>query len=170
MRHTVRRSLLERIKVNANFRYSADDFGVLLVGNNAQIVEEDNADFSLGTGMSYRASTSLTLGMSYSYRLDRQWSLNYTATGVERELERRNPHRNMSTSVDYRPTGSTNVSARASRSRQRRPAPPCTCTRQTARSSTSRSSTMRTTPSSRALTARKLSHYCRCSAAAVASP
>ena len=119
MRHTVRRSLLERIKVNANFRYSADDFGVLLVGNNAQIVEEDNADFSLGTGMSYRASTSLTLGMSYSYRLDRQWSLNYTATGVERELERRNPHRNMSTSVDYRPTGSTNVSARASRSRQR---------------------------------------------------
>ena len=119
MRHTVRRSLLERIKINANFRYSADDFGVLLVSNNAQIVEEDNADFSLGTGMSYRPTTSLTIGMTYSYRLDRQWTLNYTEQGVERDLERRSPHRNLSTNVDYRPTGSTNVSARASRSRQR---------------------------------------------------
>ncbi len=119
MRHSVRRTVLEQIKVNANFRYSADDFGVLLVGKNAQIVEEDNADFSLGTGMSYRPTTSLTIGMTYSYRLDRKWSLNYTDQGVERDLERRSPHRNISTNVDYRPSGSTNVSARASRSRQR---------------------------------------------------
>ncbi len=119
MRHSVRRTVLEQIKVNASFRYSADDSGVLLVGNNAQIVEEDNADFSLGTGMSYRPITSLTIGMTYSYRLDRKWSLNYTDQGVERDLERRSPHRNLSTNVGYRPTRSTNVSARASRSRQR---------------------------------------------------
>ena len=69
--------------------------------------------------MSYRPTTSLTIGMTYSYRLDRKWSLNYTAEGVQRDLERRNPHRNLSTNVDYRAPGSTNVSARASRSRQR---------------------------------------------------
>ena len=117
MRHSVRRDLMERIKINANFRYSADDSGVLLVGENAQIVEEDNADFSLGGGMSYRPLDSLSIGMSYSYRLDRQWSFNYTAEGVNRDLQRRNPHRNFGANVEYR--GSTNVTARASRSQQR---------------------------------------------------
>ena len=119
MRHSVRRDLTERIKVNANFRYSADDFGVLLVGVNAQIVEKDNADFSFGTGMTYRPLKSLTIGMNYSYRLDRKWSLNYTTEGVNRELERRNPHRNLGANINYRSSGSTNVSARASRSQQR---------------------------------------------------
>lgn len=102
MRHSVRRSLVGRIKLNANFRYSADDFGVLLVEQGAQIVEEDNADYSLGTGMSYRPLDTLILGMNYSYRLDRKWSLNYTSDGVVRELERRNPHRTLRANVDYR--------------------------------------------------------------------
>ena len=119
MNHSAKRTLLERIKVNASFRYSADDFGVLLVDRGAQIVEEDNADYSISTGVSYRPLDALNIGLNYSYRLDRQWLLNYTPGRVDRELQRRNPHRNFSTNVNYVSGGSTTVSAQASRSRQR---------------------------------------------------
>lgn len=119
MRHTIRRSLLEVLQLNTTYSYSADDFGTLLVGNGSQIVDQDNNDHRISLAMNYRPSAALSLGMNYSYRLDRQWSFFYTRDSTDRDLAFRNAHRNLALNLNYKPTGYTGMTARFSRSRQR---------------------------------------------------
>ena len=119
MAHSANRTLFNSLKINSSFRYSAVDQGTLLLERDGQIVEQDNADYAIGTGMSYRPSADLSCGLNYSYRLDRQWKIAYTSQGPERQLSRRSPHRNLRLSTNYTPRPATSVSATASRSRQR---------------------------------------------------
>jgi hypothetical protein len=119
MAHTVNRTFFETLKLNSSLTYSADDLGTLLLERNAQIVEQDNADYSLGLGMSYRPSSDLSFGINYSTRLDRQWKIAYTSQGAVRDLSRRSRHRNLRVNGSYNPSPATSISASASRSRQR---------------------------------------------------
>ena len=119
MRHTIRRSLFETLQLNTTYSFSADDFGTMLVENGSQIVEEDNNDHRLSLAMNYRPSPALSLGVSSSYRLDRQWSFFYPRDAVERDLAFRNAHRNIALNMEYKPSGYTGLTARASRSQQR---------------------------------------------------
>lgn len=119
MRHSARRPLFEHLQLSAGYTYRADDFGILLVGDDLQIVEEDNTDHRITFGMNYRPSGELSLGMSYSYRLDRQWEYLYTARETARELAFRNAHRNLSADLSYTPAERTSLSLRAGRSVQR---------------------------------------------------
>ena len=93
--------------------------GLWQVERDAQIVEQDNADYSLGVGMSYRPNSELSCGLNYSYRFDRQWKIAYTAQGAERDLARRSRHRNLRFSTNYDPSKATSISGTASRSLQR---------------------------------------------------
>ena len=119
MRHRLQRSLFKTLQVNTTYAYKADDLGTYLVEDGSQIVEEDNADHSIQGGMSYRPNNAVSLGASYNYRLDRQWDLSYTRDGAERDLARRNAHRNLSLTFDYKPTGYTGIGVRYSRAIQR---------------------------------------------------
>lgn len=119
MRHQARRSFLDHLALNGSYTYRADDYGALLVESESQIVEEDNSDHLVAVGMSYRPSSELTVGVNYSYRLDRQWEYIYAGGATDRDLSYRNPHRNLSANVSYAPGGLTNLSVRGSRSRQR---------------------------------------------------
>lgn len=119
MRHTIRRSLFERLQLNTTYSYSADDFGTLLVGNGSQIVEQDNNDHRISLAMNYRPNAATSFGVSYSYRLDRRWSFSYARDSIDRELSFRNAHRNFAVNMQYKPTGYTGLTARASRSHQR---------------------------------------------------
>jgi len=119
MRHTLRHSLFETLQLNTTYSYSADDLGTLLVGNGSQIVEQDNNDHRISVSMNYRPSVATNFGVSYSYRLDRQWSFFYVRDTIDRELSFRNAHRNLAVSMSYKPTGYTGLTARASRSHQR---------------------------------------------------
>lgn len=119
MRHTLRHSLFETLQLNTTYSYSADDLGTLLVGNGSQIVEQDNNDHRISVSMNYRPSVATNFGVSYSYRLDRQWAFFYARDTIDRELSFRNAHRNLAVSMSYKPTGYTGLTARASRSHQR---------------------------------------------------
>lgn len=119
MRHRLQRPLSETLQLNATYSFSADDFGTLIVEDERQIVEQDNTDHSVSAGVNYRPSEALSFGASYSFRLDRQWALSYGRSESSRELAFRNAHRNLAANLDYRPSGYTGFSARASRSRQR---------------------------------------------------
>jgi hypothetical protein len=119
MRHTVRRSLFESLQLNSTYAYSADDFGTLLVGDGSQIVEEDNNDHRISLAMNYRPNPALSVGASYSYRLDRQWSFFYARDSTDRALSFRNAHRNLALNMEYKPKGYTGMSVRVSRSKQR---------------------------------------------------
>ena len=116
MRHTARRSFFDHLALNGSYTYRADDYGTLLVDENSQIVEQENADHLVAFGMSYRPSTELTLGVNYSYRLDRHWD--HTYLGISTDADE-NEHRNLSGNLSYTPGGLTSLSMRASRSRQR---------------------------------------------------
>jgi hypothetical protein len=119
MRHTIRRSLFETLQLNTTYSYSADDFGTLLVGNGSQIVEQDNNDHRISLAMNYRPNAATSFGVNYSYRLDRRWSFFYARDSIDRELSFRNAHRNLAVNMQYKPTGYTGLTARASRSHQR---------------------------------------------------
>ena len=119
MRHTIRRSLFETLQLNTTYSFSADDFGAMLVDNGSQIVEEDNNDHRLSLAMNYHPNPAMSLGVSYSYRLDRQWSFFYARDAVERDQVFRNAHRNLALNMEYKPSGYTGLTARASRSQQR---------------------------------------------------
>lgn len=119
MAHSVNRTFFETLKLNSSLTYSADDLGTLLLERNAQIVEQDNADYSLGLGMSYRPSSDLSFSINYSTRLDRQWKIAYTSQGAVRDLSRRSRHRNLRVNGNYNPSPATSISVSASRSRQR---------------------------------------------------
>ena len=119
MRHSVRRAFFEDLQLNATYTFRADDFGTFVVDHGSQIVEEDNADHRISTGMSYRPNGDTTFGVTYSYRLDSQWRYAYSSRGSERDLFRRDRTRNISANLDYRPSGGTKLTTTASRSRQR---------------------------------------------------
>ena len=114
MAHTLSRSIIDNLSLNVNYRYSADDRGILLVENSSQIVEEDNADHSVGVSTRYKPSKALSIGTTFRYRLDRKWE----SSGEERDLRRRNQHRTFAVSAEFNPSPETRMSARFSRSRQ----------------------------------------------------
>ena len=119
MRHSARRTFLEHLQLSVGYTYRADDFGILLVEDDLQIVEEDNTDHQITFSTSFRPSSALSMGMSYTYRLDRQWEYLYMTRVEERELAYRNAHRNLSADLNYTPADRTKLTLRAGRSVQR---------------------------------------------------
>ena len=119
MRHSLQRRFFASLQANVTYNYKADDFGELVVEQNAQVVREDNSDHSVRVGISYSPSKSFTLGSSYNYRLDREWAHEYQDLRELRQLKRRNQHQNMSLDMSYQPNRETRINMRGSRSRQR---------------------------------------------------
>ena len=120
MAHSLRRKVLDDLALNARYNYSANDDGTLILENSAQIVEEENARYTLQFGMTYSPSTDYSAGATYTYKLDRQWDYEYSTLAQSRSLNRRNKHRNLAANFNYNPVGSDNkLSLRGSRSRQR---------------------------------------------------
>ena len=119
MRHNLRRSLFGHLQLNVTYTFRADDFGSFIVDDGSQIVEEDNSDHRISLGSTYRPYDDLTFGVTYSYRLDRQWQYTYSGQGGERDLVRRDPARNIGANLNYTPKGYTSLTLRGSRSRQR---------------------------------------------------
>ncbi|MCE2449355.1 MAG: hypothetical protein J4F35_13495 [Candidatus Latescibacteria bacterium] len=120
MAHSLRRKVLDDLALNARYNYSANDDGTLILENGAQIVEEENARYTLQFGMTYSPSTDYSFGATYTYKLDRQWDYEYSTLDQSRSLNRRNKHRTLAANFNYNPAGSDNkLSLRGSRSRQR---------------------------------------------------
>ena len=120
MTHSLRRKVLDDLALNARYNYSANDDGTLILENGAQIVEEENARYTLQFGMTYSPSTDYSAGATYTYRHDRQWDYEYSTLAQSRSLNRRNKHRTLAANFNYNPVGSDNkLSLRGSRSRQR---------------------------------------------------
>ena len=121
MRHSLRRKVFEHLSLNARGDYSADDDGTLILENGAQIVEEENARYSVQFGMTYAASTDYSLSTTYSYRLDRQWEYKYSTLAPSRSLKRLpNRHRTLRATFNYNPVGSANkLTLTGSRNHQR---------------------------------------------------
>ena len=119
MRHSIRRKFLDHLQLNLTYAYKADDFGKLIVESQAQLVEEDNNDHTLGFGMSFTPSSFFSLGTHYTHRLDRKWDHEYVNLQEERLLSFRNRHENLGMSIIYRPSKATNLAMRGSRSRQK---------------------------------------------------
>ena len=118
MAHSLQRSVIDNLSLNLNYRYKADDRGILLVENSSQVVEEDKADHNISVSTRYKPSSALSIGVTYRYRLDRQWKYSFTSGGEERDLRRRNPHRTLAVNADFNPRPETRMSASFSRSQQ----------------------------------------------------
>ena len=120
MAHSLRRKVLDQLALNARYNYSANDDGALILENGTQIVEEENAKYTLQFGMTYSPSTDYSAGATYTYRLDRQWDYDYSTLAQSRFLKRRNKHRTLAANFNYNPVGSDNkLTLRGSRSLQR---------------------------------------------------
>ena len=121
MGHSLRRKVVNDLALNARYNYSADDDGTLILENGAQIVEEENARYSIQFGMTYSPSADYSAGASYTYKLARQWDYNYSALSQSRSLSRLpNRHRTLSANFNYNPVGSNNkLMLRGSRNHQR---------------------------------------------------
>ena len=120
MTHSLRRKVLDDLALNARYNYSANDDGTLILENGAQIVEEENARYTLQFGMTYSPGPDYSAGATYTYRHDRQWDYEYSTLAQSRSLNRRNKHRTLAANFNYNPVGSDNkLSLRGSRSRQR---------------------------------------------------
>ncbi len=122
MNHTANRKLLDHLRLNGRYSYSADDFGTLVVENGAQIVEEDNNRHSVGLGLSYSPIQALSVTTNFNFLFDRRWDHEYVGNEELRvqDLKRRNRNRSLSLSVNYTPKDNPNqLTMRASRSRQR---------------------------------------------------
>ena len=120
MAHSLRRKVLDDLALNARYNYSANDDGTLILENGAQIVEEENARYTLQFGMTYSPGTDYSAGATYTYRHDRQWDYEYSTLAQSRSLNRRNKHRTLAANFNYNPVGSDNkLSLRGSRSLQR---------------------------------------------------
>ncbi len=121
MVHSLRRKILDDLSLNARYNYSANDDGTLILENGTQIVEEENARYTLRFGMTYSPSTDYSAGATYTYRFDRQWNYEYSELAQLRSLSRLpNKHRNLAANFNYNPAGSDNkLSLRGSRSLQR---------------------------------------------------
>ena len=118
MAHSLQRSVIDNLSLNLNYRYKADDRGILLLENSSQVVEEDKADHSISASTRYKPSSALSIGVTYRYRLNRQWKYLFTSNGEERDLQRRNPHRTLAINADFNPRPETRMSASFSRSHQ----------------------------------------------------
>ncbi len=120
MSHSLRRKVLDDLALNARYNYSANDDGTLILENGAQIVEEENARYTLQFGMTYSPSADYSAGATYTYKLDRQWDYQYSTLAQSRSLNRANKHRTLAANFNYNPVGSANkLNLRGSRSRQR---------------------------------------------------
>ena len=119
MTHKIQRSLLNSLSLSTNYSYKADDLGTLLTEEDAQIVEGENSDHAAGLNMSYRPADGVSLTMSYSVRLRRQWKVLYGRDEVERDLSSRHPHETLRLLLNYKPAGQTGLTSSFSRSRQR---------------------------------------------------
>ena len=109
MRHSLRRKVVDDLALNASYDYSADDDGTLILENGAQIVEEENARYSIRFGMNYSASADYSASATYAYGLDRQWAYNYSELAQSRSLKRLpNRRRTLSANFNYNPVGSNN--------------------------------------------------------------
>ena len=70
--------------------------------------------------MTYSPSADYSAGVSYAYKLARQWDYNYSTLAQSRALNRRNRHRTLSANFSYNPVGSDNkLTLRGSRNHQR---------------------------------------------------
>lgn len=118
MRHAVQRRFFENLRLNSSYAYSADDFGLLIVEDQAQLVKEDNADHALSGGISYSLGKALSLGVNYSFRLDRQWTYDYRQGREQQLLNRCSRHRNLGVTLSYNPSQLSNMSFGVSRSHQ----------------------------------------------------
>ncbi len=120
MAHSLRRKVLDDLALNARYNYSANDDGTLILENGTQIVEEENARYTLQFGMTYSPSPDYSVGATYTYRRDRQWDYEYFEFAQSRSLNRHNKHRTLAVSFNYNPVGSDNkLVLRGSRSIQR---------------------------------------------------
>ena len=118
MKHSLQRSVLDNLSLTVNYRYNANDRGILDVEDSSQLVEEDNAAHSLSVGTQYKPSSALSIRTTYRYVLDRKWEYSYTLGERERDLRRRNLHRSFSVSAEFNPRPESRLSARFGRSRQ----------------------------------------------------
>ena len=119
MAHSARRKVFDQLNLNGRYSYSADDFGKLIVESGAQLVEEDNNDHSLSFGMTFVPFKTVSFSLNGRWRLDRQYEHTYVRLLEERNLLRRNEHRNIGGSISYTPTSETSLSMNGSRSKQR---------------------------------------------------
>ncbi|MBN98523.1 MAG: hypothetical protein CME16_04640 [Gemmatimonadetes bacterium] len=119
MSHSINRRVLEKLRFNGRYAYSADDKGKLIVESGGQLVEEDNSDHSFSFGMSYTPFKVLSTNIGYKYRLDRKWGHEYLNLEELLKLKSRNEHQNMNMSISYNPSTVTSLSMSGSRSRQR---------------------------------------------------
>jgi len=125
MSHGVQRRCFEALQLSGRYAYAAEDFGLLVVEDQSQLVREDAADHTLSGGLSYSLAKSVALGSNYSYRLDRQWTYEYLQGQEERVLNRCSRDRTLGVNLNY--TGksddpevdtSTNITLGVSRARQ----------------------------------------------------
>ena len=119
MSHSINRRVLEKLRFNGRYAYSADDKGKLIVESGGQLVEEDNNDHSFSFGMSYTPFKVMSTNIGYTYRLDRKWGHEYLNLQELLNLKSRNEHQNMNMSISYNPSTVTSLSMSGSRSRQR---------------------------------------------------
>ncbi|MBI2503333.1 MAG: hypothetical protein HYW07_08895 [Candidatus Latescibacteria bacterium] len=88
MTHGVQRRFFGALQLSGRYAYNAEDFGLLVVEDQSQLVKEEDADHTLSSGLSYSLAKALSLGANYSYRLDRQWTYDYRQGQEERALNR----------------------------------------------------------------------------------
>ncbi len=120
MAHSLQRKVLNDLGLNVRYNYAANDDGTLILENGAQIVEQENARYSLHFGMTYSPSPDYSTGVNYSYKRDRQWDYEYSTLAQSRSLSRRNKHRTLAANFNYNPAGSDNkLVLRGSRNLQR---------------------------------------------------
>ncbi len=119
MAHSMNRSVLEHLKFNGRYAYSADDRGKLIVESGAQLVEVDNSDHNFTFGMSYSPTSVFSTRIGYTYRLDRQWDHKYLNRQEQRSLILNNTHQNLNLNITYKPSSATSLTMGGSRSRQR---------------------------------------------------
>jgi hypothetical protein len=113
MTHGVQRRFFDALQLSGRYAYTAEDFGLLVVEDQSQLVKEDDADHTLSGGLSYSLAKSLSLGSNYSYRLDRQWTFDYRQGQENRLLNRCSRHRTLGVNLNYNGTADDPKSAAA---------------------------------------------------------
>lgn len=101
MTHGVQRRFFDTLQLSGRYGYTAEDFGLLVVEDQSQLVKEEDADHTLSGGLSYNLAKSVSLGSNYSYRLDRQWTYDYRQGQEERLLNRCSRHRTLGVNLNY---------------------------------------------------------------------
>ncbi|MCC7262066.1 MAG: hypothetical protein IT369_06030 [Candidatus Latescibacteria bacterium] len=101
MSHGVQRRFFDALQLNGRYAYTAEDFGLLVVEDQSQLVKEEDADHTLSGGLSYSLAKAVSLGSNYSYRVDRQWAYEYRQGREERLLNRCSRHRTLGVNLNY---------------------------------------------------------------------